>query len=125
MNPECDVIVLGMGTCGEDAALRLAGSGLDVVGVEGRLIGGECPYWACIPSKVMIRSANLLTEARRADGRASSVSVQPDRGMLAARIRSEVTGGWRENSAGTKRLEDRGGRVVEGWGRLPRPPRWR
>jgi pyruvate/2-oxoglutarate dehydrogenase complex dihydrolipoamide dehydrogenase (E3) component len=88
MKSECDVIVLGMGTCGEDAALRLAASGLDVVGIEGRLIGGECPYWACIPSKVMIRSANLLTEARRADGRAGSVTVEPDWGMLAARIRS-------------------------------------
>jgi pyruvate/2-oxoglutarate dehydrogenase complex dihydrolipoamide dehydrogenase (E3) component len=118
MQPDCDVIVLGMGTCGEDAALRLAGSGLDVVGIEGRLIGGECPYWACIPSKVMIRSANMLTEARRADGRAGSVSVEPDWGMLASRIRSEVTGGWQDNSAGIARFEDRGGRFVEGWARL-------
>jgi pyruvate/2-oxoglutarate dehydrogenase complex dihydrolipoamide dehydrogenase (E3) component len=121
MQPECDVIVLGMGTCGEDAALRLAASGLDVVGIEGRLIGGECPYWACIPTKVMIRSANLLAEARRADGRAGSVSVEPDWGLLAARIRSEVTGGWKDNSAGITRFEDRGGRFVEGWARLTAP----
>ncbi|MFP4074327.1 MAG: FAD-dependent oxidoreductase, partial [Actinomycetota bacterium] len=73
MSEQCDVVVLGMGTCGEDAALRLLAAGLDVVGIEARLIGGECPFWACLPSKFMIRSANLLTEARRADGRVGSV----------------------------------------------------
>lgn len=121
MRTECDVIVLGMGTCGEDAALRLAAAGLDVVGIEGRLIGGECPYWACIPSKVMIRSANLMTEARRADGRVGRVRVEPDWGVLAARIRSEVTGGWEGNSAGIHRFEDRGGRFIGGWARLTGP----
>jgi pyruvate/2-oxoglutarate dehydrogenase complex dihydrolipoamide dehydrogenase (E3) component len=68
---ETDVIVLGVGTCGEDLSLRLLGAGLDVVGIEAALVGGECPYWACLPSKMMIRAANALQEARRVNGLAS------------------------------------------------------
>ena len=120
MSQECDVVVLGMGTCGEDAALRLLAAGLDVTGVEARLIGGECPFWACLPSKFMIRSANLLTEARRADGRVGRVSVEPDWRAVAAGVRSEVTGSW-EDSTGLERFESRGGRFFRGWGKVTAP----
>ena len=44
---EVDVVVLGVGTCGEDVSLRLLVAGLDVVGIEAALVGGECAYWAC------------------------------------------------------------------------------
>jgi len=54
---DTDVIVLGVGTSGEDLSLRLLGAGLKVVGIEAALVGGECPYWACLPSKMMIRAA--------------------------------------------------------------------
>ncbi|HEX6349644.1 MAG TPA: FAD-dependent oxidoreductase, partial [Candidatus Dormibacteraeota bacterium] len=54
---EFDVICLGAGPCGESLADRLRGSGLSLAVVENRLVGGECPYWGCIPSKTMIRSA--------------------------------------------------------------------
>jgi pyruvate/2-oxoglutarate dehydrogenase complex dihydrolipoamide dehydrogenase (E3) component len=57
--PAADVIVLGVGTCGEDLSLRLLGAGLEVVGIEAALVGGECAYWACLPSKMMIRAADL------------------------------------------------------------------
>lgn len=120
MRDRCDVIVLGMGTCGEDAALRLAGAGLEVVGIEPRLIGGECPYWACIPSKFMVGSANMLTEARRADGLVGRVQVDPDWASVAARIRSQITGGW-DDSAGVRRFEAKGGRFIRGWGRITAP----
>lgn len=120
MSEQCDVVVLGMGTCGEDAALRMLAAGLDVVGVEARLIGGECPFWACLPSKFMIRSANLLTEARRADGKVGEVSVTPDWGVVASRVRSEVTGSW-EDSAGVERFQSKGGRFVRGWGKITAP----
>ncbi len=50
-----DVVVLGMGVGGETVAESLADAGLDVVGVEERLVGGECPYFACIPTKMMVR----------------------------------------------------------------------
>ena len=57
-NTDVDVIVIGVGTCGEDLSLRLFGAGLNVVGIEAALVGGECAYWACLPSKMMIRAAN-------------------------------------------------------------------
>ena len=57
-NTDVDVIVIGVGTCGEDLSLRLLGAGLNVVGIEAALVGGECAYWACLPSKMMIRAAN-------------------------------------------------------------------
>jgi pyruvate/2-oxoglutarate dehydrogenase complex dihydrolipoamide dehydrogenase (E3) component len=60
-----DVAVIGLGVGGEEVAGRLAEAGLHVTGIEDRLVGGECPYWACVPSKMMIRAGNLLAEARR------------------------------------------------------------
>ena len=65
---EVDVVVIGLGPGGEDAAGRLAEAGLRVAGVEARLVGGECPYWGCVPSKMMIRAADLLAEGRRIPG---------------------------------------------------------
>jgi pyruvate/2-oxoglutarate dehydrogenase complex dihydrolipoamide dehydrogenase (E3) component len=59
---ETDIVVIGMGPGGEYVAGELAEAGLDVVGVEAKLLGGECPYWGCVPSKMMIRAANLIAE---------------------------------------------------------------
>ncbi len=115
-----DVIVLGVGTCGEDVALRLLDSGWEVIGVEPNLIGGECAYWACLPSKTMIRSANLLQEARRADGLVGRVNVEADWSLLAERVRSEVTGGW-DDSFAAARFEGKGGQIVRGYGRIGGP----
>ena len=67
---DVDVAVIGMGPGGEHAAGTLAEAGLAVAGVEGRLVGGECPYWGCVPSKMMIRAADLITEGRRIPGMA-------------------------------------------------------
>lgn len=120
MTETCDVVVLGMGTCGEDAALRLAGAGLDVVGIEPRLIGGECPFWACIPSKFMVGSATLVKRARQADGLIGRVEVQPDWASVASRIRSQITGGWND-AAGVARFEAKGGRFIRGSGRITAP----
>ncbi|MFE4831931.1 FAD-dependent oxidoreductase [Streptomyces sp. NPDC056672] len=64
-NEQADVVVVGLGPGGEYAAGTLAEAGLDVVGVEAELVGGECPYWGCVPSKIMIRAGNLLAEAGR------------------------------------------------------------
>jgi len=117
---QVDVVVLGMGTGGEDLALQLAGAGLDVVGIEAELLGGECPYWACIPSKIMIRAANLLQEARRVDGVAGSAQVTPDWAPVAARIRAEATGDW-DDSMAVERFQSKGGRFIRGRGRLTGP----
>jgi pyruvate/2-oxoglutarate dehydrogenase complex dihydrolipoamide dehydrogenase (E3) component len=117
---DVDVIVLGVGTCGEDLSLRLLGAGLDVVGIEAALVGGECAYWACLPSKLMIRAANLLQEARRVGGKAGQAEVTPDWELLARRVRAEVTGGW-DDSIAVERFGGRGGRLVHGRGKLTGP----
>ena len=79
MADELDVIVLGLGVGGEEVGGKLADAGLSVLGIENRLVGGECPYWGCIPSKMMIRASGLLTEpsgmARTADGALLVVSL--------------------------------------------------
>jgi pyruvate/2-oxoglutarate dehydrogenase complex dihydrolipoamide dehydrogenase (E3) component len=117
---DVDVIVLGVGTCGEDLSLRLLGAGLDVVGLEAALVGGECPYWACLPSKMMIRAASVLQEARRVGGMAGQAQVTPDWGPVAARVRAEATGGW-DDSVAVERFQGRGGRLVHGRGVLTGP----
>ena len=120
MSEQADVIVVGMGPGGEDVAGRLAEAGLDVVGVEAELVGGECPYWGCVPSKMMVRASDLLAEARRVPGMAGTATVHPDWAPVARRIREEATDTWDDAVAAT-RFEDKGGRLVRGWGRLEGP----
>lgn len=122
MEHEVDVVILGVGTSGEDLSIQLMDAGLEVAGVEPHLIGGECAYWACIPSKAMIRAGNLIREAQRVDGMAGSVSVDPDWGVLADRVRDEIAGGW-DDSFAEQRFKDRGGHLFRGWGRLDGPRR--
>ena len=122
MSERADVIVVGMGPGGEDVAGRLAQAGLDVVGVEAELVGGECPYWGCVPSKMMIRAADLLAEAGRVTGMAGTASVHPDWTPVARRIRDEATDSW-DDAGAVRRFEERGGRLVRGWGRLEGPTR--
>jgi pyruvate/2-oxoglutarate dehydrogenase complex dihydrolipoamide dehydrogenase (E3) component len=108
-----------MGPGGEDAAGKLAEAGLNVVGIEKELVGGECPYWGCIPSKMMIRAADLLAEARRIPGFAGSSTVTPDWGPVAKRLR-EATDNWNDKVA-VDRFEGKGGHFVRGVGRLTGP----
>ncbi len=117
---QVDVVVVGMGVGGESVAGQLAEAGLATVGIEDRLVGGECPYWGCIPSKMMIRAANLLTEARRIDGIAGQSEVKPDWSPVAARIREEATTYWNDEAA-AERFEGKGGQLIRGRGRLAGP----
>jgi pyruvate/2-oxoglutarate dehydrogenase complex dihydrolipoamide dehydrogenase (E3) component len=119
-NPTADVVVIGMGPGGEDVAGRLAEAGLDVVGIDRELVGGECPYWGCIPSKMMIRAAHLLAEARRIPGMAGEVTVTPDWAPVAQRIRDEATDNW-DDTVAVERFEEKGGRFIRGTGRITGP----
>jgi pyruvate/2-oxoglutarate dehydrogenase complex dihydrolipoamide dehydrogenase (E3) component len=121
-NHEVDVVVIGMGPGGEEVAGRLAEAGLSVVGVERELVGGECPYWGCVPSKMMIRGSTLIAETRRADPYAGRSSIEPDLAFVAKRIRDEATDSW-DDQVAADRFQGKGGRLVRGSARLAGPGR--
>jgi pyruvate/2-oxoglutarate dehydrogenase complex dihydrolipoamide dehydrogenase (E3) component len=112
-----DVIVLGLGPGGEDLAEALAGAGRTVLGIDPHLVGGECPYYGCIPSKMMLRGAEVLAEARRVDGMAGTAEVHPDFAPVAHRIRAEATDDWDDRVA-VERLRAAGATFVRGAARL-------
>lgn len=114
---DVDVIVVGMGPGGEHVAGTLAGKGLSVIGIEDRLVGGECPYWACIPSKMLIRSSDLLADGHRIRGMAGKAQIEPEFAVAAQRIREEATDGW-DDSVAADRFRGTGGHLVRGVGRL-------
>ncbi|GAB3912802.1 NAD(P)/FAD-dependent oxidoreductase [Kibdelosporangium lantanae] len=117
---DVDVVVIGLGPGGEFLTGELARAGLSVVGVDKRLVGGECPYYACIPTKAMIRASDSLAEARRANELAGSVQVTPDWTPVAKRLRDEVTADW-DDQAAVDRLVKAGARVERGDGRITGP----
>jgi pyruvate/2-oxoglutarate dehydrogenase complex dihydrolipoamide dehydrogenase (E3) component len=117
---QVDVVVIGMGPGGEDLAEKLASAGLSVAGVERRLVGGECPYYGCVPSKMMIRAANLLAEGHRIPGMAGSSQVSADWAPVAERIRKEATDNW-DDKVAADRFADKGGTLARGQGRITAP----
>ncbi|MEV5708613.1 NAD(P)/FAD-dependent oxidoreductase [Actinoallomurus sp. NPDC052274] len=116
---DVDVIVIGLGPGGEEVAGGLAAAGLAVVGIEDRLVGGECPYWGCIPSKMMIRAADLLAEARRVPGMAGEADVRTSWAPVAKRLR-EATDDW-DDKVAADRFTGKGGTLVRGEGRITGP----
>src|SRR3954471_7736162 len=116
MAQTCDVIVVGAGPAGEVAAGRLAEGGLEVVLVERELIGGECSYYACMPSKGLLRPAEALAEARRIPGAAEAVTGDVDV-EATFRRRDEIVHDL-DDSSQLPWLEERDVRLVRGHGRL-------
>jgi pyruvate/2-oxoglutarate dehydrogenase complex dihydrolipoamide dehydrogenase (E3) component len=114
---EYDVIVVGLGPGGEHVAIKLGQAGWRVLGVDERLVGGECPYFGCVPSKMMIAAAETLRQSGRVGELAGSAVVTPDWGPVATRIRDEATDDW-DDAVAVKRLEDAGATFVRGHGVL-------
>jgi pyruvate/2-oxoglutarate dehydrogenase complex dihydrolipoamide dehydrogenase (E3) component len=111
-----DVVVLGAGPAGEVAAGRAAQAGLDVALVEQELVGGECAYWGCMPSKALLRPGQALHEARRVPG-AREAAQEPLDAAAALRRRDEVIHEL-DDASQLPWLEHRGITLVRGQGRL-------
>ncbi|MFG2194352.1 dihydrolipoyl dehydrogenase family protein [Streptomyces sp. NPDC048639] len=114
-----DVIVLGAGPVGEVLAGRTAEAGLRTVIVESELIGGECSYWACMPSKALLRPAAALVEARAVAGARQAVDGGLDASAVFAR-RDGFTHHWKDDSQ-VDWLDSAGIDLVRGRGRFTGP----
>ncbi len=111
-----DVIVLGAGPAGEVCAGRLADAQLSVALVEQELIGGECSFWACMPSKALLRPAQALAETSRVAGAAQAVTGRLD--VAAALLRRDEVIHHLDDSGQLPWVEDRGISLVRGHGVL-------
>ena len=115
-----DVIIIGMGPGGESVGGQLGEAGLNVIGIEDNLVGGECPYYGCIPSKMMIRAANALAEVGHVEGLAGTAQATPDWAPVAQRIKEQATADW-DDTIAVDRFVGKGGTFVRGRGVITGP----
>lgn len=118
---EYDVVVLGAGPVGENVVDRVRAAGLTAAIVEGELIGGECSYWACMPSKALLRPVIARSDARKVAGLRESVYGPLDALEVFAH-RDQVVGDWQDDGQ-VDWLDSIGVRIFRGHGRLTGPRR--
>ena len=116
MRDEFDVIVIGAGPPGENAAGRCADAGLSVAIIEERLVGGECSFYGCIPSKTLLRPGDVVAAARRVPGAAEAVTGEIDVAAAFAQ-RDYMTSDYNDD-AQIPWLDSKGIELVRGHGRL-------
>lgn len=114
-----DVIVMGAGAVGENVADRAVQGGLRTVIVESELVGGECSYWACMPSKTLLRSGALLRAAQKVGGTREAVTGPLDVAAVLKR-RDDMTSNWNDDGQ-VEWLNGAGIDLVRGWGVITAP----
>jgi dihydrolipoamide dehydrogenase len=114
-----DVIVIGAGAVGENVADRAVQGGMKTVIVEAELVGGECSYWACMPSKTLLRSGALLRAAQRVGGTREAVTGPLDVAAVLKR-RDDMTSNWNDEGQ-VEWLNGAGIDLVRGWGVVTAP----
>lgn len=119
LESEFDVIVLGAGAVGENVAGRVVQGGLTAVLVEAELVGGECSYWACMPSKALLRPGTALHGAQTVPGAEEAVTRTLDAAAVLRR-RDHFTSNWQDDSQ-VKWAEDTGIELIRGHGWLTAP----
>src|SRR6478752_6972624 len=119
---EVDLVVIGTGPGGEALATGAAKAGLKVVAVDKHLVGGECPYYGCIPTKMMVRASDAVAEVRRASTLAGDATIATSWAPVHQRIDEDATTHW-DDTIAVDRLKDAGATVHHGVGRLAGPGR--
>ncbi len=120
MSEEFDVICLGAGPAGEAIGVELEGSGLSLAVIEKHLVGGECAYWGCMPTKTLLRSAETLADIGRSRELAAS-RVEVDVDYPKIHKRTSMVARDLDDSGAAKAVEDQGHTVIRGEGRLTGP----
>ena len=116
-----DVVVLGAGPVGQNAAERARAAGLSVALLERELVGGECSYWACVPSKALLRPVIAVSDARRVSGAREAVSGSIGSAGVFGR-RNRYVSDW-DDSGQADWVSGIGATLVRGHGRLDGPRR--
>ena len=116
-----DVVVIGSGPSGRTISLRSAKKGFSVALIESELVGGDCHYWACIPSKALLRPPEALTEARQVEGAKQAASGLLSVESILAR-RDTFVDSWNDSKLAGKLMEN-AVHVIRGHGRLKGPKR--
>lgn len=116
MSTTFDVVIIGAGAVAENVADRAVQGGLTAVLIESELVGGECSYWACMPSKALIRSGLALRAAQRVGGTREAVTGDLDVAAVFKR-RNGFTHDWDDESQ-VKWVDGAGISLVRGFGRL-------